>query len=60
MKPTTTDMLVPDRPILEQRLAELIDAGLIEWSGQRLEPLTPLSIAKDNRAVADLLLEDRE
>lgn len=52
--------LTPIRPTVKQRLDELIEAGLLEWSGQRLSPFTPEVIPHGDRTVADLLLEDRE
>jgi len=52
--------LTPIRPTIEQRLDELIEAGLLEWSGQRLSPSTPVIATRGNKTVAELLLEDRE
>jgi len=52
--------LMPIRPTIEQRLDELIEAGLLEWSGQRLPPVTSESTPRDGESLADLLLEDRE
>lgn len=56
---TLTTIGTPIRPIVEQRLEELIEAGLLEWSGQRLPPFTPEIVAQGDRTVAELLLEDR-
>lgn len=52
--------LTPIRPTVKQRLDELIEAGLLEWSGQPLPPFTPEVATHGDRTVADLLLEDRE
>ncbi len=52
--------LTPIRPTVEQRLEELIEVGLLEWSGQRLAPFTPEVAARGDKTIAELLLEDRE
>jgi prevent-host-death family protein len=44
---------------LAQRIALLVRAGLLVWSGQRLAPRPPLAGMQGSRKVADLLLEDR-
>jgi antitoxin (DNA-binding transcriptional repressor) of toxin-antitoxin stability system len=52
--------IVPLSPSAEIRAQELVQAGLIAWSGHKLAPLAPVARARDRRTVADLLLEDRE
>ena len=52
--------LTPIRPTIEQQLDELVEVGLLEWSGQRLSPFTPEIATRGDKTVADLLLEDRE
>lgn len=52
--------LTPIRPTIEQRLDELVEVGLVEWSGQRLPPFTPEIATRGDKTVAELLLEDRE
>ena len=52
--------LVPIRATVEQRLEELIEAGLLEWNGQRMTPSMPEIEARGEATVAELLLEDRE
>ena len=52
--------LVPIRPTVEQRLDELIEARLLEWSGQHLSPSMPEIETRGGMTLADLLLEDRE
>lgn len=52
--------LTPIRPTIEQRLDELVEVGLVEWSGQRLSPFTPEIATRGDKTVAELLLEDRE
>ncbi|HIE39571.1 MAG TPA: type II toxin-antitoxin system prevent-host-death family antitoxin [Anaerolineae bacterium] len=43
----------------EERMRELVEAGMVAWSGQRLPPLAPVARTRGERSVADLLLEDR-
>ena len=52
--------LMPIRPTVEQRMEELVEAGLLDWNGQALEPWVPEVKARGERTVAELLLEDRE
>ncbi len=47
-------------PLVETRVQELIQAGLIAWSGHKLAPMAPVARTRGKRTVADLLLEDRE
>ena len=58
---TNTNFDVPalDGLGLEDKLKALVDAGLIEWSGHRLEPITPLACPRGEKTVAELLIEDR-
>jgi prevent-host-death family protein len=52
--------IVPLSPSVEERVQELIQAGLIAWSGNKLVPMAPVARTRGNQMVADLLLEDRE
>ena len=52
--------IVPVRLSVEIRLRELIQAGLVAWSGRKLMPMDPVARTRGRRTVADLLLEDRE
>lgn len=45
---------------LDERLAEMKQAGQLEWSGRRLSPNKPVAKARGKRTVADLLVENRE
>jgi hypothetical protein len=59
MTNTNSDVPAPERPSLEDMLQALVEAGLIEWSGQRLEPETPLACTRGEKTVAELLIENR-
>lgn len=52
--------LVPMGRSLEDRMEDLVDAGLITWSGKNLARIAPVARAHGQQSVADLLLEDRE
>lgn len=52
--------LAPMRAPVEQRLEELVEAGILDWSGQPLPDYAPQATPRGDRTVADLLLEDRE
>ena len=52
--------IVPLSPSVEARVRELVQAGLVAWSGRKLAPLAPVARTRGKQAVADLLLESRE
>lgn len=52
--------IVPLSPSVESRVQELVQAGLMAWSGRKLAPSAPVARTRGRRTVADLLLEDRE
>jgi len=52
--------IVPLSPAVEAWVQELVQAGLIAWSGHKLVPMAPVARTRGRRTVADLLLEDRE
>ncbi len=52
--------IVPTAEPLEDRLQRMAEAGLILWSGRKLEPRLPAAQARGERTAADLLIEDRE
>lgn len=52
--------VVPVAPSLEERMRELVEAGVVSWSGRKLEPGEPVARTRGPKTVADLLLEDRE
>jgi prevent-host-death family protein len=51
--------LVPADYPVEDRLQAMLDAGLAEWSGNRLPPVKPPAKVKRGHSVADMLVEDR-
>jgi len=51
--------IVPLKPSLEARMQEVLQTGLVAWSGRKLAPIEPVAQTQGDRTVADLLLEDR-
>jgi len=47
-----------DQP-LAARLQAMADAGLIKWSGKRLEPTGPVGRVRGEGTVSDLIVADR-
>lgn len=52
--------IVPTETSIEVRLKELEQAGLIAWSGRRLQAVGTVARARGRKSVAEMLLEDRE
>lgn len=52
--------IVPIKPSLEAQTQELIQAGMIAWSGHKLAPIPPVAKSRSGQTVADLVLENRE
>lgn len=52
--------IVPVEQSVEARLQVMIQEGLAEWDGRKLEPRAPVAEARGDYMVADLLLENRE
>jgi len=52
-------ILPAERP-LEERLRSLQEAGLLNWNGEKLEPITPPAVNRGQRTLADLIVEMRE
>jgi prevent-host-death family protein len=51
--------IVPVGEPLTDRLQAMAEAGLLLWSGSKLEPMAPVAQACGPRTVAELLIEDR-
>ena len=52
--------LVPTEPSTEARLKELEQAGMLAWSGRKLQSSAPMAQTRGDKTVAEMLLEDRE
>jgi len=51
--------IVPPEATVEEKLEAMRRAGLIEWSGKKLNPMKPVAKVKDGYSVAQLLIDDR-
>jgi prevent-host-death family protein len=51
--------IVPIGQSLEEKLEGMRQAGLIEWSGNRLKPMKPVARVRQGYSVSKLLIEDR-
>jgi len=52
--------IIPEGASLQERVDALRRAGAIAWSGRRLRPAKLAGKVRDNRTVADLVVENRE
>ena len=52
--------IVPMKTSTQDRMQELIQAGVIAWSGRKPKRRVPTVKVRGNRTVAELLLEDRD
>ncbi len=48
-----------DQP-LDERLRALQDAGMVTWNGQKLKPVKPAAVNRNDRQVSDILVEMRK
>ncbi len=51
--------IVPIKSMVEAQGQELLQAGLVAWSGDKLVPMAPVARTRGKRTVAELLLENR-
>ncbi len=52
--------IIPETNSVEERMAALVRAGIIQWSGRRFRPAKPGPRVRGNRTVADIVVENRE
>lgn len=61
MEPGKPDYcIVPQKQSLEEKLEAMRKAGLIQWSGKKLQPLEPIGEVIGERIISDLVVENRE
>lgn len=51
--------LIPPRQTVEERIWGMVDAGLADWSGEKMKPHVPRIINNSGKQISDLILEDR-
>lgn len=52
--------IIPEGISLRERVEALRRGGAIAWSGRRLRPAKPVGKVRGDKAVADLIVENRE
>jgi antitoxin (DNA-binding transcriptional repressor) of toxin-antitoxin stability system len=52
--------IIPVEQPLEAKFQAMVNAGLLLWSGRRLQDVEPVARIRGTRKVSDLLVEDRE
>lgn len=52
--------IVPQAESLDERMQRLADAGLIAWSGKKLEPFEPFVVNESEHLISDIVVELRE
>jgi prevent-host-death family protein len=52
--------IVPEAESLEVKMQYLLDAGLMAWNGEKLEPFEPIVINQSNYLLSDIVAELRE
>jgi prevent-host-death family protein len=52
--------LVPVPKTLDERIAAMVAAGMADWNGEYLQPVTDKPKVRDGGTVADLIVENRE
>ena len=57
---TPIGRIVPSAAPAEESLMAMVQAGLALWNKKKLKPMPPVVKARGKRAVADILIEDRQ
>ncbi len=52
--------IVPKSSSIDDRVEMMINAGLVEWNGKKLEHVEPATINRSSRQVSDILVDMRE
>jgi len=52
--------IIPIKPSVDEQMQELLQTGLVAWSGRKLAPIDPVAQTRGKGTIADLLLEDRD
>ncbi len=57
---TPMGLIVPTAAPVKERIEAMTQAGLALWNKKHLKAMSPVAKVRGKRAVADLLIEDRE
>ncbi len=52
--------IIPKTSSMDDRIEMMINAGLLEWNGKKLEHYEPDVINRSSRLVSDILVDMRE
>jgi prevent-host-death family protein len=52
--------IVPEPLTLAEKIQLMIDAGEVEWNGERPEPFDPVPLDRSDISITDLIAEMRE
>lgn len=56
----TIGQIIPVKQTVEEKMLTVVDAGIAEWSGKKMEPGKPTVINRGHKQVSDLVAEDRD
>ncbi len=52
--------IIPIKPTLQEKMQNVVDAGLAEWNGKKVRPSKPAAINRGAKQISDLVVEDRD
>ena len=52
--------IMPVSPGLAEKMQAVVDAGLADWSGQKVTPGQPVAINRSSQQISDRIVEDRD
>jgi prevent-host-death family protein len=52
--------IIPKSSSIDDRVEMMINAGLLEWNGNKLEHAEPVVVNRSSRLVSDILVDMRE
>jgi prevent-host-death family protein len=52
--------IIPRDTSLQDRIAMLMNAGLVEWNGEKLQLIQPATKNRSSRQISELLVDMRE
>jgi prevent-host-death family protein len=52
--------IIPVKPTIQEKMQTVIDAGLAEWNGRKVNPGKPVAINRSAKQISDLVVEERD
>jgi prevent-host-death family protein len=56
----TIGQIIPVKQTVEEKMLAVVDAGIAEWNGKKVQPGNPIVINGGQKQVSDLVAEDRD